>query len=245
MSTNYQKLKIKGLEVGVQINADSPKIKHTVFIPGWGQDEKLSNKTVSHLRKLSSHSYFFSYENLNQRVEPFNALIDSIESRDTTLVAHSEGALLAAEAALVNEKVTKVILINPSGLLRVKTRQAAAAAVKKFIKYASLSLKNAKYRAQHKERFEALNNYLKKHKLSAIKAARNVIKTIIIDELKILNAHKVSLHLIASNGDLLFPHNQIDASTKKIFKTITYIDGWHDDLHYQPEVYQDVLSKLL
>ncbi len=273
------KVEVYGGEMEVvDINPEQPKTETpTVFLGGYLTSTESNKGAIlklagSQRRTLSiNEPHGIEPENIHEATEIENKMIPNIEFRKVAallkmidekgldqvdLVAHSEGAIYGAWAAILRpERIRNIVLVDPAGMIgedsasRIIKGTAVDIAIQtsriwKKIKENPEEGKEAKRRADQVGK-EALKSFAKDPKRS-IEAIGAITDSQIEDLL--LQIRELGIHISIIHGvdDKYFSMDRVQKVTKEPMIDGFYsVQGTHNDIAHYPEKYAGLVDKAL
>ncbi len=233
-----------------------------IVCPGWGETievlsysmkelEKLNRPIIvlEHPKQLQPMSNPTNYhDNQYQKARNIIGVVEHFNLHKVDLIAHSEGAVNGLIAASIKPDLFRSIsMLNPAGIVKYKTSlMFVVNMIRKIVLDAKRSYKST------------INWALFKHHLFTVKShgfagfrmlwhdINSSAQQPIVGLVASLARYGVFTTIIAGKEDVIFPSKKIKQyiNTDKIDKYIE-VDGWHDELHYNPVKYQKIIRDTL
>ena len=230
--------------------------------PGWGESLDVLGYSMKELLKLNrpivvlEHPKQFQpaanptdyYDNQYQKAKDILGVAKHFNLLKVDLITHSEGSMNGLIAGSIKpDLIRSATLLNPSGIIEYKSS----------FMFATSMIRKIAVDAKRTYRNKIQWNIFKHHFWSGKAHGYNGIKRLILDLnaatrisivslVSSLNKYGVFIAVVAGKDDIIFPSDKIKKylNEEKIDKYVE-VDGWHDELHYNPKKYNKIIGDIL
>lgn len=167
--------------------------------------------------------------------------IDKIDA-----IAHSEGAINIIIASYLNpERFKKIILVNPSGMMRNDTFYKL---VKRFLSetlFEPITLDTAKIFLIYIRYMFRVITYVFRNPIQSLREAIGISRFKIFYLLRNIQKNGVRVAIVVNKNDIIFPAWQVKKSARKAkVKDFYLVEGGHNEIHINPEKFTETINKI-